>query len=43
MSSGFGEVPQMQGGFGQSFQQSMQPMMSSKRKPMPLQEPDPEL
>jgi hypothetical protein len=43
VSPGFGAVPQMQGGFGQSFQQPMQPMMSSKGKPMPLQEPEPEL
>jgi hypothetical protein len=43
VSPGFGAVPPMQGGFGQSFQQPMQPMMSSKGKPMPWQEPEPEL
>jgi hypothetical protein len=43
VSPGFGAVSQMQGGFGQSFQQPMQPMMSSKGKPMPFQEPEPEL
>jgi hypothetical protein len=43
VSPGFGAVPPMQGGFGQSFQQPMQPMMSRSGKPMPIQEPDPEL
>jgi hypothetical protein len=43
VSAGFGAVPPMQGGFGQSFQQPMQPMMSRSGKPMPFQEPDPEL
>jgi hypothetical protein len=44
VSPGFGAVPPMSGGFGgMQPMQPMQPMMSRNGKPMPMQEPDPEL